>query len=240
MPPKKTEDITSILERKFDELKEVFFADVRVNLLEEFKCIMKDEMKAFVESQNKKVLELESSVAILQEHVSYLKEQNNTLVGKCDDNEQYGRRLCLRISGIPIVENETAECVFDKVNELIKEEKCDIPINMVDRAHRIGKVYTDEDSKKEKQDVIVRFTTFRHRTLFYKSRKSFKSDVKVRLDLTKSRYSVLRDARNLVEREAMIKFVYADINCNLKVHPAVGTDKFFNSIDELKYIISNL
>ena len=98
---------------------------------------------------------------------------------------------------------------------------------MVDRAHRIGKVYTDEDSKKEKQDVIVRFTTFRHRTLFYKSRKNFKSDVKVRLDLTKSRYSVLRDARNLVESEAMIKFVYADINCNLKVHPAVGTDKFF-------------
>ena len=54
MPPKKTEDITSILERKFDELKEVFFKDVRVNLLEEFKCIMKDEMKGFVESQNKK------------------------------------------------------------------------------------------------------------------------------------------------------------------------------------------
>ena len=65
MPPKKTEDIASILERKFGKLKEVFFADLRVNLLEEIKCIIKDEMKAFVESQNQNVLELESSVAIL-------------------------------------------------------------------------------------------------------------------------------------------------------------------------------
>ena len=69
MPPKNAEDITSILERKFGKLKEVFFSDVRVNLLEEIKCIIKYEMKAFVETQNQKVLELESSVAILQEHV---------------------------------------------------------------------------------------------------------------------------------------------------------------------------
>ena len=53
--------------------------------------------------------------------------------------EQYGRRLCIRINGIPTVENETSDEVLEKVKSLIKETSCDIPDIVPDRAHQIGK-----------------------------------------------------------------------------------------------------
>ena len=53
--------------------------------------------------------------------------------------EQYGRRLCVRIDGIPTIDNETSDEVLDKVKSLIKETSCDIPDVVIGRAHRIGK-----------------------------------------------------------------------------------------------------
>ena len=38
--------------------------------------------------------------------------------------EQYGRRLRVRIDGVPTVDNETSDEVLDKVKSLIKETSC--------------------------------------------------------------------------------------------------------------------
>ena len=45
----------------------------------------------------------------------------------------------------------------------------------------------------------MRFTTFQHRTLFYRARKNLKSEFKVKLDLTKSRFSLLKKAQEEVQ-----------------------------------------
>ena len=37
-----------------------------------------------------------------------------------EELEQYGRRLCVRIDGVPTVDNETSDEVLDKVKSLIK------------------------------------------------------------------------------------------------------------------------
>ena len=50
-------------------------------------------------------------------------------------------RLCVRIDGVPTVDNETSDEVLDKVMSLIKETSCDTPDVVIDRAHRIGKGY---------------------------------------------------------------------------------------------------
>ena len=125
-------------------------------------------MQAFIATQERKIVELESTVTILQKHVSHLKQAQNE---KLDDLEQYGRRLCVRIDGVPEITNETNEQVFEYVTGKIKETGEDIPNVVIDRAHRIGKSYDDRISNKKCKSIIVRFTTFRHRTMFYRSRK---------------------------------------------------------------------
>ena len=62
-----------------------------------------------------------------------------------EELEQYGRRLCVRIDGVPTVDNETSDEVLDKVKSLIKESSCDIPDVVIDRADRIEKGYNDNN-----------------------------------------------------------------------------------------------
>ena len=88
------------------------------------------------------------------------------------------------------------------------------------------------------QSIIVRFTTFRYRTLLYTNHKKIKSSARIRLDLTKDRYNLLVSARKRVNNCPKANFVYADINCRLKVKLAHESHKFFKSIEELNGILS--
>ena len=90
--------------------------------------------------------------------------------------------------------------------------------------------------------VILRFTTFRHRTQLYRHRKKLEKDkgIRVRLDLTKSRYNLLKEARSKVYGNTKVGFVYADVNCRLKVHPASGEDRFFSSMKELDGLLDSM
>ena len=87
---------------------------------------------------------------------------------------------------------------MEKVINIVKESEAEIPESVLDRAHRIGPTYTGNDTGKKMQSIIVRFTTFRHKTLFYKNRKKIKSGARIRLDLTKDRYNLLVSARKRV------------------------------------------
>ena len=120
-----------------------------------------------------------------------------------------------------------------QVSELAK---VNIPDMVVDRAHRIGRIYKDHTSNKNCKR-IVRFTTLRHRTMLYRARSKLKG-VKVRLDLTKSPYDLLNNANNHVKEIPTIRICYVDVNCRLKVK-FTGEDQddvFFSSMDELRDI----
>ena len=171
----------------------------------------------------------------MQEQVFELTCVNHT---RSDDNEQYGRRLCLRIEGIECKENETTEEVFRNVSKIIKDKNMEIPDSVVDRAHRIGPTYM-KDGKRFKS-IIVRFTTFRHRTIFYHKARKLCTNFRTRLDLTKYRFNLLNSARSLVESNEKVNFVYADINCRLKVKPTEGSDLYFSTEEELRNILKDL
>ena len=68
---------------------------------------------------------------------------------KCENEEleQYWRRLCLRVDGIPSVENETSDEVLGKVMSLMQKAECDIPEVVIDRVHIIDKGYLEKNSK---------------------------------------------------------------------------------------------
>ena len=58
-----------------------------------------------------------------------------------------------------------------------------------------------------------------------------KDNIKVRVDLTKERHSLLKSANNLVKDVGRILFCYADINCRLKIK---WKDNVLTSIDDFK------
>ena len=91
---------------------------------------------------------------------------------------------------------------------------------------------------KNCKSTIVKFTSFRKRTLVHRRKKSIKD---VRVDLTKKRHILLVKANGYVKNVPKVKFCYVDINCHLKVKWEVGgtSDSFFSSLDQLKAIIED-
>ena len=115
------------------------------------------------------------------------------------------------------------------MKSIIEESRCDIPDVALDRAHRIGK---NEPSGKNVRPVIARFTTFRHKTMFYQARKNLAKNG-VHLDLTKERFRLYQKAKDLVKSKESVKYVYVDANCRLKVKFENNKESFFSSINEL-------
>ena len=152
-----------------------------------------------------------------------------------DELEQDGRRLCIKINGVPVAENETSNDVLQNVKSIIEESNREIPDVSIDRAHRISKTYTEKTSGVKYKRIIVRFATFRHKTMFYHIRKNLKRNLKVKLDLTKKRYSTFTEAIQLVKNNKAVKFVMAGINYRLKVVFKDGNSLF--SLIEKLYVM---
>ena len=74
--------------------------------------------------------------------------------------------------------------------------------------------------------------SYRYQALFYQKRKNFK-DVRIKLDFTKGRYGILKDAIDL-------DYVYADVNSQFKVIFKDGSSTVFTDIDNLRSIINDL
>ena len=143
-----------------------------------------------------------------------------------EELEQYSRRLCLKIDGVPSTDKETSDEVIEKVKSLASESGCDIPDVVIDRAHRIGKEYRDKRSNLSCKRINVCFTTFRHRTIFYRNRNKLKK-AKVKIDLTKRRSGIYTDVISFVKNYSKVNFVMVDIDCRLKVVFTNGKSYFF-------------
>ena len=166
-------------------------ASTKVSLLTEFKAVLdeyfeekKEEFKSFIESKKVELQvskELSESVRVIQQHVNTLKAENIMLKKSVENLQQYVRRPNIRIFVLP---NESSEEVNKFVLGMITNNNIDIPISSIDRAHRISRNHPNQ----EVQPTIVRFTSFRDRTVFYRARKSIKdkSRLGVSVDLTTS------------------------------------------------------
>ena len=162
-----------------------------------------------------------------------LKQQNEILFQRCKENEQHGRRLLVRITGIPSQINESAEDVRNSIKSIIEESGYDISDIAFDLAHRIGKNYPSGKNVRP-----VRFTAFRLHldTMFYRARKNL-SKSGVHLDLTKDRFTLYQKARDVVKSKKFFKYVYIDVSCRLKVKFENNKESFFSAISELLDLI---
>ena len=76
--------------------------------------------------------------------------------------------------------------------------------------------------------------------MLYHSRKKVSKEKKIsiRLDLTKRRYNVLKQANSEVKGIDFVSFVYADVNCRLKIKFTDGTESSFSTIEQLRTVLN--
>ena len=214
-----------------NEILEDMFKKLKEEIISKFEEI--------IDEQNREIDELEGKIAI----------QANTihqLMIKSNDNEQYSRRSCLRIHG--------TECSNDERNVLQRVKECYEELNLpfqdenIDSVHRIGKTYTDKNTEKKVQSIIVKFNSWKSRQQFYNARPKHFTNSKrkpghhlfsVLVDLTRRRYLLLNKAKGLIKDCESINYVLADVNCSLRTKFQNGVFKYFNSENELHCLINN-
>ena len=162
-------DFNMVMDKKFEEFKTYIISE----LTESMKHIVQTEIQGILKGYKDQLERVTSTVEILQQHVSNLKRENSVLQdrvkvyrqefdSRCDESEQCSRRLCLGVKIIKKSDNENSEVELESIRKLFDEANVVIPDACIDRAHRVSKT---------NDTIIVCFTTFRHRTIFYRNRK---------------------------------------------------------------------
>ena len=210
-------------------------------LLYQFKEGIISKFEDKLREQNLKIQELEFKIHS-QENVFKKLEIIS------DDNEQYGRRSCLRIHGFEFKEGNSGE-VMEEI------EKCyyvmGIPFNEneIYRAHGIGIRFLDKKWKKKVRSIIVKFKSWKARAVFYKAKLKYYvngrkkpglTSCSVSLNLTKRHYSLLAKTKSIIKDNPAVMFAFTDINYSLALK--LNNDKFhyFNSEDELNEILQKM
>ena len=194
-----------------------------------------DELLSKLEEKEQKIDELESRIKVL--------EQSNELLGrKIDDNESYGRRQNLRITGIkqPIDgSKESEDECLQKVKIEIEKLGVTVHSHMLDRAHRVGRIKNAQDGTVHNRPMIVRFTSWKDRTTVYRSRVKG-GDVRFYIDLTQRRFKLRNWANERVKGDGRVNYIFADVNNNICIRLVNGSFQIFNSEYELEKILDNL
>ena len=143
----KLEDLKPYFNTKFNEQEESLTKTFN-NIIADFKKEITKEIQHEVWKQCK---QLDSENKMLKNQVTQLRKLNisNNFCNK--ELEQYGKRLCLRIEGLPTVKDESSNDVLEFTKSMFKEGKLSVSDNVLDRAHRIGSSYPDRLISKKMQ-----------------------------------------------------------------------------------------
>ena len=151
-----------------------------------------------MEKFDHKYQEHDKKIDYLERRIDELKRLSKVierLDARIDDGELYSRRMCLRFNGVSVPAESSKEDCAERVYDILKGMGVDLPENAIDRAHRIGRI-----SEQGKQQIIVRFKSFRAWYLVYKKRKKCKK-ASIFLGLTKKRLAHLSWAKEAIRPE---------------------------------------
>ena len=170
-----------------------------------------DILVAKIEERKKKINELEDEVNHLEDKVCFQVNHCQLLERKLDDTEQYTRRLSLRINGIDDGRESDDDCL-SKVKDEISKLGVTVADCEFDRAHRVGRKTDTQGTRVQSRQMIVRFTSWRARTLVYRHR-SKEGNVRFYIDQTKRRFQLRKTAVDMDKDKPDVDFVYKyDIN----------------------------
>ena len=155
-------------------------------------------------------LSLKSELKEVRDKCKVLEEEVKMLKVKQDDAEQYSRRMCLRISGLPETEAEDVpKLVLDFANKI----NINIVPEDIDRAHRVGRPHLNAPSDRNRQDetsvsgsrrdreIIIKFTNSSARIRLLRGRAKLREDriknVFINEDLTPGRKMLAYECRKI-------------------------------------------
>ena len=180
-----------------------------------------------------------------EEEISKLKEELKEVKTKLDDLEQYSRKNCVNISGIP---ESAGESTSKLVCDLGKAMRVDISPTDIDACHRIGR-----QSAGKTRSIIVKFCRFDQRQEFYAARRQLRGEaasaggqftaqqlekIFVSDNLTQHRQSVLYAARQL-RRKGKLFAAWSDVG-RLKVRITKNGDtKLISTTADLRDLVGD-
>lgn len=139
------------------------------------------ELKAALDRNSALIEKLETALKEKDEKISVLEAK---LEEKHDCLEQYQRRQCLRIFGVPESEGEDTDAIAVDVAAQIGVE---LEVHDIDRSHRVGR------RGERPRPVIVKFVSYRKRREVFLNKKKLKGKpITIREDLTQARHKLLR------------------------------------------------
>ena len=109
---------------------------------------------------------VKSQIKEIKEDINKLGNDGFNVEVKLDELEQYARRDCLEITGIPVVPNDSPALLVKEMSEIMG---VNLNENDISIAHRLP------PTKKVKDRLIVKFTRREKRDEIYSKRKNLKS-----------------------------------------------------------------
>ena len=168
-----------------------------------YKAMNLDDIKQDVyKSVSMDISTTNAKVTSLQTKIDNLEAEKSKLADEIDDLEQYSRRNCLLIHGIPESNKEdtTAACL-ENIN---KKLKVNLTRDHLDRTHRVGKRKSSESDDAKPRPIIMKFISYTQRQAVFRTKKNLKgSNLLITESLTTKRMAVLRAAQNKVRAEGI-------------------------------------
>ena len=176
-----------------------------------------DLLAKSIEDRNLEITKLQTRINVLEcqvklgQHFALLHER------KMDDMEQLSRKVNLRLVGIEVCRNDSPFELMSKIEKDLEENEIELPSSEIDRCHRVGPRYIYNG--KTYQDALIKFDFWRSRDTMYQNRK--KNGFRVFADLTSRSAGILDQAKhdviNVPSVSDVVDFVFADVNCKLKL-----------------------
>ena len=114
--------------------------------------------------------EKEKLIKDLREEVSSLKNEHEQIKSDVENQEQYSRRNCLLVHGIPKEKAESTDgIVLNAINEYLEER---LTVVDIERTHRLGK---PKQNKKTPTLIIIKFVRYNCRRRVFLNKKSLKT-----------------------------------------------------------------
>jgi len=198
-----------------------------------------DEKNAAITELGDHIKDLEAKLIESTKRNLLLHSERQTSIDvKTDESEQYSRKACLRIDGIPCSEGETRESLRAALMDQLSTHGAEIEHTDIFRMHRTGKPYNfnsfkkhmnninqgntsftpyniDPESQTQTQQVIIRFTNWDARARVYQLHYNKGIKLGVKCDMTNMRRDILGLARQHLSENQLDGYVYNDAECRM-------------------------
>lgn len=156
---------------------------------------------SIIKKIDEKIEVVNKNITLLQEQLENAEEERSKLAVRVGELEQYSRRNCLRVFGIPEARSEDTE---KKVLEIFTTKMgINIMPDQIDRCHRVGAL--SHSNSKKSRAIIIKFVSYKYRQQIFFNKKMLKgTGITIREDLAKSRLELY----NEISREYGYKDVW--------------------------------